>query len=165
MKEIVFITGVDRSGKSTLAKQFIQRGYEYKHFIQPAGSPYLEYLKFFWQIRNSTAQKWVVDRYVWCEYAYSRHYRRFSDCTLGRIRALETKFLDFDSKLVHCETDLESNWKRIVQEGKNEFSKIDDLMKLRNWYGEAMRDTVLPYYSYDFTRGDTFENLFKVKSV
>lgn len=163
MQKIIFITGGDRTGKSTLCEYFVKNGFKYMHFDPPKKSPYEEYLEFYRHIKTSsesTACNWIVDRYIWCEYAYSRHYSRKSDCSLSRIRALETKFLDFDSRLIYCETDLDSNWNRIISEGKNEFTTKADLEKLRIWYEQSFIDTVLPFYKYDFSVGMNPMNMY-----
>lgn len=104
----------------------------------------------------------VVDRFMYCEFPYSRHYGRSSDMTFRRMLELEShiKRTDPDAKLVYCETDLDSNWARIQDEGKREFRTKDELASLKDGYECVLETTSIPVTRYDFTKGDTPEGVF-----
>lgn len=156
---IVFIVGADRAGKTTLTDEFRRRGWIYRHFDPPKGSPYAEYLGFAkWLSEEGNPDgKYVVDRYMYCEFAYSAHYGRGTDMTIGRMHEIEDILLRLDphAAVVHCETDLRSNWERIEAEGKNEFRTIGQLETLRAEYARVLSQSRLDVVRYDFTAGDT----------
>lgn len=155
---IICIVGADRTGKSTLTDELVRRGWTYKHFCPPKGSPYGEYKDYAdWLAAEGDPRgKYVVDRYMYCEFAYSRHYGRPSDMTVDRMLGIESRLLKLDPQaaVVYCETDLESNWARIKDEGKGEFKSPEELDELRAEYRRVLSMSKLDLYRYDFTKGD-----------
>lgn len=162
---IIFILGADRCGKSTLCQKFIENGWKYRHFSAPKSSPYGEYRDFVMNELPAVdgVPGIIVDRFMYCEFPYSVHYGRKSDMTFGRMLGLEARIkqLDPDTKLIYCETDLDSNWRRIQEEGKSEFKTKDELARLRKEYERVLETTSIPVLRYDFTHGDTPEHMFK----
>lgn len=158
---IVILAGADRTGKSTLTGCFEKHGYIYKHFGPPAGSPYLEYRTFIEELSRVAGSdaRWIIDRFMYCEFPYSKHYGRKTDMTIGKMHEIEDMILALDPKatVVYCETDLESNWKRIEAEGKREFESADQLDALRTEYKRVILNSRLNLVEYDFTRGNTPE--------
>ncbi len=156
---IAIIIGADRAGKSTLTEEFKRRGWIPKHFDPPKSSPYGEYLDYAkWLLENGDPNgKYVIDRYMYCEFAYSKHYGRGTDMTIERMNEIEDILLKLDPRatVVYCETDLESNWERIREEGKNEFRSIEQLEALREEYKRVLLKSKLDLVEYDFTAGDT----------
>ena len=155
---LVFIAGPDRCGKTTLTDEFVRRGFEYRHFGPPAGSPYEEYLNFAeWLGKDGKPDgRYVIDRFMYCEFPYSKHYGRQTDMSYARMHEIECILLRLDpnATLVYCTTDLESNWERICAEGKHEFKTIGQLNALRDSYEDVLRQTWLHVVRYDFTAGD-----------
>lgn len=153
---IVCCAGADRTGKSTLVEEFIKAGYKPKHFGPPSGSPYEEYLDYAkWLVEKGDPDgKYVIDRFMYCEFAYSKHYGRRTDMTFDRMNEIEDILLRLDPKacVVYCETDLESNWWRIEDEGKHEFSDIEQLEALRTEYKRVLLHSKLDLVEYDFTK-------------
>ena len=162
--KIVFIAGADQVGKSTLANEFIRRGWIYKHFGPPEirGRAYPEYREYAdWLAENGDPDgKYVIDRYMYCEFAYSKHYGRPTDMTIAKMNEIEDDFLKLDpgATVVFCKTDLESNWRRIQDEGKGEFKNIRQLKALYDEYRRVLLNSKLDLVEYDFTEGDTPEN-------
>lgn len=156
---LVFIAGPDRCGKTTLTDEFVRRGFEYRHFGPPKGSPYGEYLGFAeWLRENGRPDgRYVVDRFMYCEFPYSRHYGRRTDMDYAKMLEIEgmVLYLDPGAVLVYCATDLRSNWRRICDEGKREFEAMEQLEALRDAYEDVLRHTRLRVLRYDFTAGDT----------
>jgi hypothetical protein len=156
---IAIVIGGDRVGKTTLTDEFIRRGWIYRHFDPPKSSPYGEYLDYAkWLSENGDPNgKYVIDRYMYCEFAYSKHYGRSTDMTIERMNEIEDMLLKLDphAVVVYCETDLESNWERIKEEGKNEFRSIEQLEALREEYKRVLLKSKLDLVEYDFTAGDT----------
>ncbi len=163
--QIVCLVGVDRTGKSTLADWLVEnKGFEYVHFGKPESSPYEEYKKFVKKLKEERdtllEKKYVIDRFVWCEYAYSRFYRRVSDCPLERVRELERDLGITDAEIVFCKTDAKSNLERIKEEGKNEITSEGEIDFINSMYEEVLKNSVLLRMDYDFTKGDSPEKLF-----
>ena len=155
---IVCIVGADRTGKSTLVGEFEKAGWLPKHFNPPKKSPYEEYREYAdWLMSEGDPNgKYVIDRYMYCEFAYSKHYGRHTDMTIERMNEIEDDLrkLDPNAAVVYCQTDLESNWRRICDEGKNEFKSIEELAALRHEYKRVLLNSKLNLVEYDFTAGD-----------
>jgi thymidylate kinase len=162
---IVCIIGADRTGKSTLTKAFKEEdGWIYKHFDPPTGSPYNEYRSYaneLMQYANSD-KKFIIDRYMYCEFAYSKHYGRKTDMTIEKMNEIEEDLLKLDPNavVIFCQTSLESNWKRIQDEGKSEFKSIEELEALYKEYKRVILHSKLDLIEYNFENGDTPENTF-----
>lgn len=160
---IVCIIGADRTGKSTLTDKFKEAGWTYRHFDPPKKSPYLEYREFadWLASEGDPAGKYVVDRYMYCEFAYSKHYGRQTDMTIPRMNEIEDDLLKLDPNavVVYCETDLASNWARIQEEGKGEFKSIEELEALRSEYRRVLLNSKLDLIEYNFEAGDTPEGV------
>ena len=156
---IVCIVGADRTGKSTLVREFEKAGWQSKHFSPPKGSPYREYRDYAdWLMAEGDPDgKYVIDRYMYCEFAYSKHYGRLTDMTIARMNEIEDDLLKLDpnAAVVYCQTDLQSNWQRIRDEGKNEFKSVGELAALRYEYRRVLLNSKLNLVEYDFTAGDT----------
>ena len=155
---ISVVIGADRTGKSTLTDELVRRGWIYRHFDPPKDSPYREYRDYAdWLAAEGDLDgKYVIDRYMYCEFAYSKHYGRKTDMTIDRMLGIETTLLGLDPRaaVVYCETDLESNWARIREEGKGEFKSPEELEALRSEYRRVLGFSKLDLYRYDFTKGD-----------
>ena len=160
---IVFIVGADRVGKSTLTDEFVKAGWIYRHFDPPKKSPYSEYREYadWLAVEGNPDGKYIIDRYMYCEFAYSKHYDRRTDMTIERMNEIEDDLLKLDPNavVVYCQTDLESNWQRICDEGKNEFKSIEQLEALREEYKRVLLKSKLDLVEYDFTAGDTPEKV------
>jgi hypothetical protein len=156
---IVICCGADRTGKSTLVGEFEKAGWLPKHFNPPKKSPYEEYREYAdWLMSEGDPNgKYIIDRYMYCEFAYSKHYGRSTDMTIERMNEIEDMLLKLDPRavVVYCETDLESNWARINDEGKKEFRSIEQLEALREEYKRVLLKSKLDLVEYDFTAGDT----------
>lgn len=161
---IVFCTGADRTGKSTLIEEFRKRGWVSVHFGPPKGSPYMEYRKFVDETLKDPAnsdKKFILDRFMYCEFPYSRHYGRPTDMTSVKMNELEDDILRLDpnAKIIYCETSLEGNWDRIEAEGKHEFENVEQLERLRKNYIQTFMASKLDYITYNFEDGDTPEKI------
>ena len=160
---IVICCGADRTGKSTLTDEFIKAGWTYRHFDPPKKSPYGEYREYAdWLMAEGDLDgKYVIDRYMYCEFAYSKHYKRPTDMTIERMNEIEGDLLKLDpaAVVVYCETDLASNWARIQKEGKGEFKSIEELEALRSEYRRVLLNSRLDLIEYNFEAGDTPERV------
>lgn len=161
--KIVIVIGADRTGKSTLTNEFIKHGWEYIHFDPPKKSPYIEYREYAdWLIENGKSDgKYILDRYMYCEFPYSKHYHRQTDMTIDKMNEIEYDLLklDLNATVIYCSTDLESNWKRIQDEGKHEFNSINELDNLYNEYKRILLYSKLNLIEYNFIEGDTPQNV------
>ena len=167
---IVICCGADRTGKSTLVDEFKSAGWLPKHFNPPKKSPYEEYREYAdWLMSKGDPNgKYIIDRYMYCEFAYSKHYGRHTDMTIERMNEIEDDLLKLDPNavVVYCETDLESNWARIQEEGKGEFKSIKELEALRLEYKRVLLNSKLNLIEYNFETGDTPESvLAEVENV
>ena len=157
--KIVICCGADRTGKSTLVGEFEKAGWISKHFDPPRRSPYGEYLDYarWLSEKGDPDGKYVIDRYMYCEFAYSKHYGRGTDMTIERMNEIEGILLTLypTATVVYCETDLESNWERIQDEGKKEFRSIEELDSLRSEYKRVLLNSKLDLITYNFETGYT----------
>ena len=88
--------------------------------------------------------------------------------TIQRMNEIEDDLLRLDpnAAVIYCQTDLESNWQRICDEGKNEFKTIEELAALRHEYKRVLLNSKLNCIEYDFTAGDTPEKaLIEIEKV
>lgn len=157
---LICLIGGDRTGKSTLCEEFIKNGFEYHHFIAPKNSAYEEFGGFARQYfldPVNAGKKVILDRYMYCDFPYSKHYGRGTDMTWDRLHEIEDIMLGFDpsAKIVYCENDIDLNWKLIEEEGKHEFKTKTEVLELRKTYMEVLSHSKLPWIKYDFTAGDT----------
>lgn len=158
---IAVCCGADRTGKTTLTNEFERRGWKKVHFDPPKNPPnaYTEYRTYAdWLAENGDSDgKYVLDRYMYCEFPYSKHYSRPTDMTVAKMNEIEEDLLKLDPRaaVIYCQTDLASNWERIEAEGKNEFSSIEELAALRDEYRRVLLNSKLDLVEYDFTAGDT----------
>jgi len=163
--KIVILCGGERTGKSTLAECFKKAGYEYFHFNPPKGSsPYQEYRKFCDDVLmnpENCNRKFVIDRYMYCEFPYSKHFGRTTDMTYEKMNSIERDILKADktAAVVYCENDIDKNWELIQQEGKNEFKSKDEVLELRKDYRQTLLHSTLALVKYDFTKGDNPEDI------
>jgi hypothetical protein len=99
---------------------------------------------------------------MYCEFAYSKHYGRKTDMTIEKMNEIEEDLLKLDPNavVIFCQTSLESNWKRIQDEGKSEFKSIEELEALYKEYKRVILHSKLDLIEYNFENGDTPENTF-----
>lgn len=165
--KIRIIAGGDRTGKSTLCKYFSDNGYTYVHFGPPVKSPYLEYQEFIDNIleksKNSN-ENIIIDRYMYCEFAYSKHYNRPTDMTIDKMHKIEKTILKIDPNafIIYCENDIDENWKLIQDEGKNEFKNKQEVINLRDTYRDVLYKTHLSCLVYNYNLGWTPSQIFNI---
>ncbi len=159
--KIVICCGADRTGKSVLVGEFRRRGWNSIHFNPPKNPPnaYSEYREYAdWLMTDGDPNgKYIIDRYMYCEFPYSKHYGRPTDMTIAKMREIEDDLLKLDplATVIYCQTDIESNWKRLQDEGRGDFKDIGQLRALRNEYEKTLHESKLILINYDFTKGDT----------
>lgn len=163
--KIIIIAGGDRTGKSTLCKYFENNGYTYMHFGPPKDSPYYEYKNYVYNVLKDPKNKnknFIIDRFMYCEFAYSKHYNRLSDMTIDKMYELENIILSLDSNatIIYCENNIDINWQLICDEGKNEFKTKNEIIELRNTYLNIFKKTKLNFIKYDYTIGHTPHEIF-----
>lgn len=158
--KLIICCGGDRVGKSTLCNEFVKNGFEYHHFIAPKFSAYGEFGGFANQYLLDPVnrdKKIILDRYMYCDFPYSKHYGRSTDMTWEGMHRIEDIMLGLDpaATIVYCENDIDLNWKLIEEEGKHEFKTKEEVVQLRNDYRDVMLHSKLRCMTYDFTKGDT----------
>ena len=142
-------------------REFERRGWKSIHFEPPKNPPdvYSEYREYAdWLMSDGDPSgKYILDRYMYCEFPYSKHYGRPTDMTIARMNEIENDLLKLDpsAAVVYCHTDIESNWKRIQDEGRGDFKNIGQLEALRNEYEKTLRSSKLIQVEYNFMRNDT----------
>ena len=118
----IILEGIDRSGKSTVAKYFQSKGFQYIHFAAPdkkyndptyLGASYFDDMVELYS--NLTGQDVVFDRSVWGEMVWPYVYKRrpqLGDADLTYLRDLER-----DNGAQHyllVDPDREAHWARCV---------------------------------------------------
>ena len=163
---IVFACGGERTGKSVLTKTFESKGWTYFHFDPPKGSPYKEYRGFLDSVLKNPAnadKNFIIDRYMYCEFPYSKHFGRSTDMTVGKMHEIERGILALDPAacVIYCENDIDVNWELICAEGKREFRSREEVLKLRDDYRKILNQTMLTRIDYDFTSGTEPEDIYE----
>jgi tRNA uridine 5-carbamoylmethylation protein Kti12 len=164
---IIFIEGIDKSGKSTLAKYLAKAfNLEIQHLSKPkTKDPFIEYSDL---IENLTSPI-IYDRTFLGEYVYANLWRNGCTITPEQFRYLEAKLLN------RCTNELKLPFyliyacapKEVIEQRclleKEELLQIDQIEKGLALYAEIMAQTQLPFliYSSDSSSPSDICNLIK----
>lgn len=164
--KVVIVCGGDRTGKSSICREFIENGYEYYHFDPPKKSPYQEYKEFVDNVLKNPEnknKKFIIDRYMYCEFPYSKHYKRNTDMTIEKMQLIESEILQLDNfaTIIYCENDIDDNLRLLNIEGKKEFKSKQEVLALRTNYKLALNKSLLHILTYNFSIGDTPKQIFR----
>lgn len=138
---IVVLEGIDKTGKTTLAKALEAKGFTYMRCSQPTGDPYLEYMGILKACEAKTLV--VLDRFCYGELVYGPLYRGVSKLSPTQLRNLELKLLALDGRLVYCHDTKEAIAGRFVTDGET-FAKAELLPQMLERYAAVVKASILP---------------------
>lgn len=136
---LIVIEGIDRTGKSTLAKYYESKGYEYIHLgpppkelLQPGyvGPSYLDMILDI--IQDSSHKNIVMDRSHYGELVWSAVYNRNPQLSEEDIEILqEIEEASGVTRILMTDVNAEAHWKRCVDNNepltKSQFVKAKSL--------------------------------------
>jgi thymidylate kinase len=166
---LVFFEGVEKVGKTTIAKMFID---EYEEVIYYKSTPCnirnsnnikktIFEIDFLLQLEKYNPDKvFIIDRSIWTEYAYSKLFHRHTDVKI--LKSLTKKLNKNNVQLFYfyCDNSRE-NFKRFVNEKSILFSENE---KLKKYFDEALKVLkIKKMYKVDteMSKLDTFEYVDK----
>ena len=152
----IIVEGGDRVGKSTVCRYLMQKGHSYYHFDYPRSEDVVKIYDDYFKLNSSNAnvKDFVYDRALFSEYAYSRYYGRKSNMTIEQLNRLEKMFKSHDpdnyAVILYLENDINENLRLLEDEGEGKITKIEDILKLRKLYYEALSYAYLPVFTFNY---------------
>lgn len=130
---IVVLEGVDSTGKTTLANQLVERGFEYFHFGPPQKHALWEYTEAIEAYRPGN--NWVFDRLHWGELVYGPAYRGKSELGIPGFIWLEALLESRGAVTVFTVGQPERMSERVTRD-KDDYVKydVDHLKSLQDEY-------------------------------
>lgn len=145
---VIFIEGVDNSGKTTLAKQLASAfNLNYHHNSKPkTNNPYLEYEQMLDEVKTST----VFDRCYLGEYVYSNLWRggcsitekQFADLDLMCLMKFEHVFL------IHASAPHDIIKQRCI-DNNEQLLKLDEIENCIHLYDNIISKSTLQKIKYN----------------
>ncbi len=159
---VIWIEGVDNSGKSTLAKKLIEAfNLEYIHCSKPkTDNPFLEYKEMIQQINKPT----VFDRGYCGEFVYSQLWRGGLSMKMDEFHQLDDlckERFGFKTIIIHAQAPLHIIKDRCIKE-KEDLLQLDQIEKCQHLFTEIMFHTKMPvldYFSHTQEPKDIIEKL------
>jgi hypothetical protein len=152
---ICLIEGCDKTGKTTMAREFERRGYVYRHFSAPKGSPWQEYSQFLAGGDLATVLKRggrvVLDRFHLGEPVYAKLYGRKSDLSAKRVKALDARLLRLGTVLVHATGPFQMVLNRLDEKTDPDGAQARRALDL---FKKACAASRLPGFTYKIEEGD-----------
>ena len=158
---LILIEGIDRSGKSTLAKLVaIHMSCGVKHCSKPkTNDPFQEYLMMYDETRKY--RNLVLDRSHLGEYVYSNLWRGGCRITNHEFRQLDNLASLQSAIVIHAYASVEDIIDRCRKVGED-LLKPDQIEKCLQLFEIAIKNTTLPVYKYDsskYTPNQFFEQI------
>lgn len=128
-KRHIIIEGIDKTGKSTLAKYLSKKfNLPIKKFSAPDGNPYNDYLDF---IKNETKPH-IIDRFYLGELVYGPVKRGKSWLTPENVKTLELECFRQETFNILTDADIQITGQRFIQEKENflQQADIEPIMRL-----------------------------------
>lgn len=147
---IVILEGIDKTGKSTLARKLVKEldGY-YVKFSQPNGDPYQEYMGFLRSAKKHV--NYVLDRFCYGELVYGPMYRNESGITVDQLNFIELLMMQFNPIVVYCETSKETI-SRNFQDQDEEFTDSEDIEHIIKLYKNVWNESILDPINFDYQK-------------
>jgi len=145
---LTILEGIDKVGKSTLAKQFQANGFTLIKVSQPKTSqPFQEYVELI--SRLSTNRNYVLDRFYLGELAYGQVYRGKSRLSPIQQFYLEQLLFKFNPLLVYCWLDYNELAYNFTKDNE-ETTKLQDVPKLDRLFRDGFQRSLLPKILYNY---------------
>jgi thymidylate kinase len=159
---VIWIEGVDNSGKSTLAKQLAEAfNLEYRHCAKPkTDNPFLEYKELIKSVKVPT----VFDRGFLGEFVYSQLWRGGLSMKMDEFTQLDDLCMELfgcKSVAIHADAPTHIIKQRCISE-KEDLLQLNQIEKCQSLFREIMYHTKLPvisYFSHTQNPADIIEKL------
>ena len=140
---LVILEGCDRTGKTTLANQLVERhSFKYIHCGQPKGDLYEEYMQILQDIEKEGVDT-VIDRFVYGEFVYGPLYRGEAALDEQQLRNIELKALSLNAMLIYCVDEAENIIKRFKTAGED-FAREELVPLMLNLYEDVIDAAIIP---------------------
>ena len=153
MKELVILEGPDCAGKTTLAADYVDKGWMYIHGTYHPGMDVVKHHKDILDRALSTTENVVIDRLYLSEYVYGNVYR---DSWYGQEELHNlVQRLPYGTKKIICLPPLEVVKDHFIERLDQElYKKVDDLEKVWDMYYKILRDATPDsgWSRYDWTK-------------
>lgn len=141
--KVIILEGENKTGKTTLAKEFQSHGFDYIKCSQPKGDPYIEYMNILKKIKKDT----VIDRFAYGELVYGPLYRGESKLSNEQLRNIEMKVMALGGVLIYCTDNPKNIEKRFKQENE-EFADVKKIKKTISLYNKIFDKVLLKKYKH-----------------
>jgi len=156
MSKLIIIEGLDKTGKSTLARFLSEKtGMPIKKFSAPkeGEKPFNEYGAFLLDGEGG-----IVDRFHLSEMAYGPVFRGGSSIDENRQALLECLAVCSGCVGVYCEAEKEVLAKRF-EEDKEDFVKPEQIEAVQQGFEKALATSRIPWLRYKV--GDDMEAIYE----
>lgn len=146
---VIFIEGVDRSGKTSLAAKLTETiKVPIIHCSKPlTDDPFSEYQKMLNDIRDNCFYK-VYDRGYLGEYVYANLWRGGCKISDEQFQVLDKIALSKKAVVIHAFADTKDIIERCRKDGED-LLKEDQIDKCKELFREIISKTLLPVYNYN----------------
>lgn len=162
---IIILEGIDKCGKSTLAKQLCIK---FKATLIKTNAPktknaFDEYISIINKLKHS--ENYVFDRFYLGEMAYGPTYRKKSTVSEVQQFYLESLLIKFNPVLIYCWLDYNLLCWNFERE-KEESTRFNDVPKLAKLFDGAFNNSTLPKLKYNYSALKSFKMVIeKIKEV
>lgn len=154
---IVVVEGLERTGKTTLCKEFEKRGFVYFKDVNrinknhPAGlESRLDTTLTFLQNLSENGVNVVVDRLHLSEYAYSKTFRS-NVGTARNVDYIDNAISKLNSVLIYCKAENDEEYKNRMLLKYN-YDQVDSLINSFDYYSE--KSEIKNKFIFEFTKYD-----------
>ena len=154
---IVVVEGLERTGKTTLCKEFEKRGFVYFKDVNrinknhPAGlESRLDTTLTFLQNLSENGVNVVVDRLHLSEYAYSKTFRS-NVGTARNVDYIDNAISKLNSVLIYCKAENDEEYKNRMLLKYN-YGQVDSLINSFDYYSE--KSEIKNKFIFEFTKYD-----------
>lgn len=152
---IVVVEGLERTGKTTLCKEFEKRGFVYFKDINRINKHHLAGLESrldttltFLQNLSENGVNIVVDRLHLSEYAYGRTFR---DSSAMNVDYIDNAISKLNSVLIYCKAENDEEYKNRMLLKYN-YDQVDSLINSFDYYSE--KSEIKNKFIFEFTKHD-----------
>lgn len=146
---LIIIEGVDRTGKSTLARRIADRiGADVRHYSKPERHPLAEYERDLDDYVPGSGRHVVIDRFHWGETIWPELFRRPTEFTDEMFYHVELFLQSRGALMIHATADPDQLRRRFVGEPLDPELIEPAVLAFR----DVTARTSLPVLGYDFAR-------------
>lgn len=145
--KIIIIEGVDKTGKSTLAKKVSEEtGYPVVHLGVPPDKGYYRKLR---RLINKGKEGVIFDRFHWGDVAYHGITREKRALTPEEFTKIEGRLDELGAVVIYCHSGFNAIWRRF-KEDKEELINPESIPIIQEQYRKIIALTPLRVMLHDF---------------